>query len=192
MVLPILPPFPSRPDDPSERVYIDELCAKSRPECSHILFGIVAPCTHEIHDLGRERFAHVNLWSSVKKPRYSVFARWETIECYGFCFPHTNRQMYFEQKLGRRSPHITGRSVSTVHRRLEPLTSSPRLDFSTLLLISSNEVCGTHEITPLLTQNLLEISQAGIAQDPRQKCIFPENCKAPKTKIKKIGPIDNR
>ena len=33
---------------------------------------------------------------------------------------------------------------------------SPRSEFTTLQLISSNEVCGEHEIAPRLIQNLLE------------------------------------
>ena len=39
----------------------------------------------------------------------------------------------------------------------EPLTSSPRSDFTTRSLSSSNEVCGAHEITPRLIQDLLDI-----------------------------------
>ena len=38
----------------------------------------------------------------------------------------------------------------------EPLMSSPHSDFTTLSLISSNEVCGEHEIAPRLTQDLPE------------------------------------
>ena len=40
----------------------------------------------------------------------------------------------------------------------EHLASSPRSEFTTLSLISSNEVCGEHEIAPRLIQDLLEIS----------------------------------
>ena len=38
----------------------------------------------------------------------------------------------------------------------EPLTSSPRSELTTLSLISSNEVCGKHEVAPRLIQDLLE------------------------------------
>ena len=38
----------------------------------------------------------------------------------------------------------------------EPLTSSPRSEFTTLSLISSNEVCGEHDIAPRLIQDLRE------------------------------------
>ena len=39
----------------------------------------------------------------------------------------------FKWKPGRRPPHMTGRSMSTVAQGgLEPLTSSPRSDFTTL------------------------------------------------------------
>ena len=38
----------------------------------------------------------------------------------------------------------------------EPLTSSPRSDFTTLSIPSSNEVCGEHEIAPRQIQDLRE------------------------------------
>ena len=38
----------------------------------------------------------------------------------------------------------------------EPLKISPRSDFATLSLISSNEMCEEHEISPLQIQDLLE------------------------------------
>ena len=54
----------------------------------------------------------------------------------------------------------------------EPLASSPRSEFTTLSLISSNEVCGADEITPRLIQDLLENSQADVGQDRREKYFF--------------------
>ena len=38
----------------------------------------------------------------------------------------------------------------------EPQTSSPHSEFTTMSLISSNEVCGEHEITPRLIQDQLD------------------------------------
>ena len=57
----------------------------------------------------------------------------------------------------------------------EPLTRSPSSDFTTLSLISSNKLCGAHEITPRLIQDLLDkcsrTSQADVGQDRRGNSI---------------------
>ena len=55
----------------------------------------------------------------------------------------------------------------------ELLTSSPRSEFTTLSLISSNEVCGQHEISPHLIQDLLEnFSGRCWPRSPREIVLF--------------------
>ena len=79
------------------------------------------------------------------------FARWETVEILCLSFLHTSRQMcVFNRSLTdahHRSPTV-GLALYTKGGS-EPITSSPRSEFTTLSMISSNEMCGEHEIAPL-------------------------------------------
>ena len=69
------------------------------------------------------------------------FASWERIESVCLSFLHSHPQMRLKQKPDRRPSQNTGRRVSAVHQGgTEPLTSSPRSEFTTLSFISFNEV----------------------------------------------------
>ena len=84
-----------------------------------------------------------------------LFARWETIE--GFCLSFLHQPPnVFQQKPDRRPPQITGHRVSAVHQAGSEPLNSPRSEFTTLSLISSNEVCGEHEITTRVIHDLHE------------------------------------
>ena len=67
----------------------------------------------------------------------------------------------------------------------EPLTSTPLSDFATPSLILSNEVCGAHDITPLLIQDLLENISILKQILPKMEIVFfPKIGKFLKTDIK--------
>ena len=79
-------------------------------------------------------------------------------------------------KPGRRPPHIAGRRVSTVYQgRVGAPKELATFRVTTLSLISSNEACGAHEITPRLFQNLLDSNlsfKADVGRDRREKSIY--------------------
>ena len=143
-----------------------------------------------IHALERERLRL--LVSSCGLPSHPLkilfFARRETIESFCLSFLHTSRQKCVKQMPDRRPPQITGRRVSAVHPG-GVRASSPRSEFTTLSLISSSEVCGEHETTPRLIQDLPEdLSSRCWPRSPRDMFFLPENCKIPKNDYTGLGP----
>ena len=107
---------------------------------------------------------------------------------------HQPPNVFSTEKPDRRPPQITDCRVSAVHQGgVGGLTSSPHPEFTTLSLISSNEVCEEHEITPRLIQDLLEnFSSRCCPRSPREILFFPEFWKVSKNKIYKIGLIGDR
>ena len=99
-----------------------------------------------IHALGHKRLLVLSCDLLSHPLKILFFARLETIEFY-LSFPHTSRQMCFQQRPDRR-PHKSPAVEWALYTKggSEPLTSSPRSEFMTMSLISSNEVCGEHEI----------------------------------------------
>ena len=94
-----------------------------------------------IHALGRERLL-VLACGLPSHPLKLCFS--PEIDDKEFClnFLTTSRQMCFYQKPDRRPPQITGLRVSAAHQGgSDLLANSPRSEFKTLLLISSNKVC---------------------------------------------------
>ena len=123
-----------------------------------------------IHALGRERLHVLSCGFPSHPLKILFFVRWETIASFFLSFLHTSLHMCFKQKPDRCPPQITGRTVSAVHQvGSEPLTSSPCSGFTTLSLISSNELCEKHEYTPRLIQ---DISQADAGQDRHEQSIL--------------------
>ena len=143
-----------------------------------------------IHALGRERLLVLSYGLPSHPLKILFFARWETMESFCLTLLHTSRQMCYYQKLDRRPPKITGRRVSAVHQGgSEPLTSSPRSEFTTLSLISLNEVCGEHEIAPRLIQYLLEnFSSRCWPRSPREIVFSPHFWQVKKNSSTKLGP----
>ena len=74
----------------------------------------------------------------------------------------------------------------------EPLTSSPRSEFTTPSLISSNEVCGEHEIAPGLIQDLLEIFSSRCWPRSPREIVFSGILKSLKKLFYQIGSIGDR
>ena len=141
-----------------------------------------------IHALERERLLVLSCGLPSHPLEILFFARWETMASFWLSFLPTSRQTCFLEKPDRRPPQITGRRVSAVHPG-GVRASSPRSEFTTLSLISSSEVCGEHETTPRLIQDLPEdLSSRCWPRSPRDMFFLPENCKIPKNEYTGLGP----
>ena len=97
--------------------------------------------------------------------------------------------MCFQQKPDRRPPQITGRKVSAVHQGgVGAPNELATFRVTTLSLISSNEVCGEHEITPRLIPDLLEnFSSRYWPRSPRETVFFRNSGKLKEKKNRPIG-----
>ena len=110
-----------------------------------------------IHALGRERLLVLSCGSSVTSSQNSVFHPLGDDREFLSQFSTHQPPNVFQQKPDRCPPQITGRGVSVVHQGgVGAPNELATFKFTTLSLISSNEVCGEHEIAPRLTQDLLD------------------------------------
>ena len=98
------------------------------------------------------------LWSSVASSQNSVFRPLgDDRELLSQLSTHQPPNVFFNRSLlGARHKSPAVEWALYTKGGSEPLTSSPRLEFTTMSLISSNEVCGKHEIAPRLIHDLLE------------------------------------
>ena len=149
---------------------------------SHMSAGDSADDLILIHALGPERLIVFSCGLRSNPLKNLCFAGWGTIESFDFRFLHTSRQMRFSTSLiGARNESPAVEWALYTKERSEPSTSSPRSEFTTLSLFSSNEVCGAHEITPRLIRHLLwECLRPMLAKIAARNPFFPENWKVPK------------
>ena len=109
-----------------------------------------------IHALGRERFLVLSC-GLPSHPLIILFsARWETIEFFSQFSTHQPPNVFLRSLIGARHKSPTTERALYTKGGAGPLTSSPCSEFTTLSLISSNEVYGEHEIAPRLIEDLLE------------------------------------
>ena len=146
-------------------------------------------CPTTTIELRSRDIVHVVLWSSVKSAQNSTCFPLGDNRDFCFCFPYASRQMYFQQKSGRRSPHTTARNVGSVYG-WQSLTSSPPSDFKTLSMIRRTK-CVEYKSPRFKSNICLRISQAGAAQDRRQKCISFGKLESSEKQLKTIGSTNN-
>ena len=139
----------------------------------HMSVGDSAEEFISIHALGRERLLVLSCGLPSHPLKLCVYARWETIESFVSVFYTPAAKCVFNRSLigARHKSPAVERPLYTKGGS-EPSTSWPRSEFTALSLISSNEVCGDHEITPRLSKICLRIFK-GVGQDRREKSCFP-------------------
>ena len=176
-------------DRPSISRWRQSMITPLRSGQGHMSVGDSAEEFMLIHVLERERLLVLSCGLPSNPLNILVFSM---LEEFCLCFPHTSRRMYFYQKPGQHPPNVTGRIVSTVHQGWvgAPVTSSPHSDFTTLSLTSLHAVCGAHEITQRVMQEILDRkSEADVRQDCRQKIHCCRKIGKLKTQTAKNWPI---
>lgn len=118
-----------------------------------------------IHALRRERLPALSCGLPSNQLKNIFLARWETIEELCLCFPHATLQM--KQKPGRRSPHVTGRSVTTLYQGWVGSPSElATFTFHHAVVGFVGRSMWSTLISPLPIQDLLEVLPKIAARNP--------------------------